>query len=102
MCSPRGVAQFGRALGSGPRGRGFESRRPDRKADILCVSAFGFTQQDIGIAPMRAGLGNHCYATPRLVYTDSAPEKMKGNYDTDSFSAGFRRDGIKWRISFQM
>lgn len=25
----RGVAQFGRALGSGLRGRGFESRRPD-------------------------------------------------------------------------
>lgn len=25
----RGVAQFGSVLGSGPRGRGFESRRPD-------------------------------------------------------------------------
>ena len=29
-CQQRGVAQFGSALGSGPRGRGFESRRPDQ------------------------------------------------------------------------
>ena len=28
----RGVAQPGRALGSGPRGRRFESSRPDKKA----------------------------------------------------------------------
>ena len=27
----RGVAQFGSALGSGPRGRGFESRRLDQE-----------------------------------------------------------------------
>ncbi len=29
FCSPRGVAQFGRALRSGRRGRVFESRHPD-------------------------------------------------------------------------
>ncbi len=29
--SHRGVAQFGSALGSGPRGRGFESRHSDHK-----------------------------------------------------------------------
>ena len=27
----RGVAQFGSAFGSGPKGRGFKSRRPDQK-----------------------------------------------------------------------
>ena len=32
----RGVAQFGSVLGSGPRGRGFESRRPDH-LDLLKV-----------------------------------------------------------------
>ena len=31
----RGVAQFGSALGSGPRGRGFESRRLDQKSGFL-------------------------------------------------------------------
>ena len=30
----RGVAQFGSALGSGPRGRGFKSRRLDHKKSI--------------------------------------------------------------------
>ena len=29
----RGVAQFGSAFGSGPKGRGFKSRRPDQKMD---------------------------------------------------------------------
>ena len=29
--SIRGVAQFGSAFGSGPKGRGFKSRRPDQK-----------------------------------------------------------------------
>ena len=36
----RGVAQFGSALGSGPRGRGFKSRRLDQnglKMSILLV-----------------------------------------------------------------
>ena len=31
--SRRGVAQFGSALGSGPRGRGFKSRHLDQKND---------------------------------------------------------------------
>jgi hypothetical protein len=35
----RGVAQLGRALGSGPRGRWFESSRPDQIP--RCRSAFG-------------------------------------------------------------
>ena len=29
--SIRGVAQFGSAFGSGPKGRGFKSRRPDQE-----------------------------------------------------------------------
>ena len=29
--SIRGVAQFGSAFGSGPKGRGFKSRRPDQR-----------------------------------------------------------------------
>ncbi len=36
ICIYRGVAQFGRALRSGRRGRGFESRRLDQK-----ISFFG-------------------------------------------------------------
>ena len=41
----RDVAQLGRALGSGPRGRGFESRHPDHpdstagRRDVACRSA---------------------------------------------------------------
>src|SRR5258708_28513825 len=44
--SSRGVAQPGRALGSGPRGRWFESNRPDHssteKARAECALAFLF------------------------------------------------------------
>ena len=37
----RGVAQFGSALGSGPRGRGFKSRHLDqKKSDVFCVALF--------------------------------------------------------------
>ena len=39
----RGVAQFGSALGSGPRGRGFKSRHLDHKKDIAflqCLFCF--------------------------------------------------------------
>ena len=37
----RGVAKFGIALGSGPRGHGFESRHSDQK-NRRCVSSAGF------------------------------------------------------------
>ena len=36
----RGVAQFGSALGSGPRGRGFKSRRLDQKKVALWCDLF--------------------------------------------------------------
>ena len=36
----RGVAQFGSALGSGPRGRGFKSRRLDQKKGCTSVQPF--------------------------------------------------------------
>ena len=43
----RGVAQFGSALGSGPRGRGFKSRHLDQKERrILRRSFFVFNQCD--------------------------------------------------------
>ena len=35
----RGVAKFGIALGSGPRGRGFESRHSDQNPQILVQEA---------------------------------------------------------------
>ena len=35
----RGVAQFGSALGSGPRGRGFKSRRLDQKKEEGCENS---------------------------------------------------------------
>ena len=38
----RGVAQFGSALGSGPRGRGFKSRRLDQKKKKVVKTAFFF------------------------------------------------------------
>ena len=39
----RGVAQFGSALGSGPRGRGFKSRHLDHKrAEGFCLPLFCF------------------------------------------------------------
>lgn len=38
----RGVAQFGSALGSGPRGRGFESRHSDQKNKGCLLTAFIF------------------------------------------------------------
>ena len=41
----RGVAKFGIALGSGPRGHGFESRHSDQKSTsiIRCLSIFTFS-----------------------------------------------------------
>ena len=33
----RGVAQFGRALGSGPRGRWFESSHSDQKSTVILI-----------------------------------------------------------------
>ena len=42
MCAYRGVAQFGRALGSGLRGRAFESRHPDSYTRISCLTGSGF------------------------------------------------------------
>ena len=36
----RGVAQFGSALGSGPRGRGFKSRHLDHKKTLLFCNVF--------------------------------------------------------------
>ena len=38
----RGVAQFGRALGSGPRGRGFKSRHSDQKKRQLSTESCRF------------------------------------------------------------
>ncbi len=35
----RGVAQFGRALGLGPRGRRFKSGRPDFLQVAICCAA---------------------------------------------------------------
>ena len=42
--SRRGVAQFGSALGSGPRGRGFKSRCLNQKAQdtVWCAVLFTF------------------------------------------------------------
>ncbi len=40
----RGVAQLGSALGSGPRGRGFESRRLDQIA-VFCEILRDFAQK---------------------------------------------------------
>src|SRR6266498_4945973 len=37
----RGVAQPGRALGSGPRGRRFESSRPDQSNQTLTAASIG-------------------------------------------------------------
>ena len=39
----RGVAQFGRALRSGRRGRGFESRRLDQKSKFDFLSSLDFS-----------------------------------------------------------
>ena len=41
----RGVAQFGRALGSGPRGRGFKSRHSDHRRRGLCIVRDDFSFQ---------------------------------------------------------
>ena len=38
----RGVAQFGSAFGSGPKGRGFESRHFDQKNSVKCLISRGF------------------------------------------------------------
>ena len=38
----RGVAQFGSAFGSGPKGRGFESRHFDTKNEATCNKASRF------------------------------------------------------------
>ncbi len=46
----RGVAQFGSALGSGPRGRGFKSRHLDQKERrILRRSFFAFSEARHGL-----------------------------------------------------
>ena len=42
----RGVAQFGSALGSGPRGRGFESRHLDQKENTHFWRVFLFAEFD--------------------------------------------------------
>ena len=36
----RGVAQFGSVLGSGPRGRGFESRHSDQKGGRFFIKIY--------------------------------------------------------------
>ena len=41
----RGVAQLGRVLGLGPRGRQFKSGRPDLGIFFFCGSGVGVTQQ---------------------------------------------------------
>ena len=38
----RGVAQLGRVLGSGPRGRGFESRHSDHQREDDAIVVFSF------------------------------------------------------------
>lgn len=40
----RGIAQFGSVLGSGPRGRGFESRYSDQKASPVRACFFHFIE----------------------------------------------------------
>ena len=40
--SSRGVAQFGSAFGSGPKGRGFESRHFDTEIRSALYGCFGF------------------------------------------------------------
>ena len=47
--SRRGVAQFGSALGSGPRGRGFKSRHLDQKnsKEFLFLAVFFATDLNI-------------------------------------------------------
>ena len=52
----RGVAQFGSAFGSGPKGRGFESRHFDTKIRSALYGCFGFLL--FGMTGFRfAGLG---------------------------------------------
>ena len=51
--SRRGVAQFGSALGSGPRGRGFKSRRLNQKiqyiADVLYFFIVSALRRDLRV-----------------------------------------------------
>ena len=49
--SRRGVAQFGSALGSGPRGRGFKSRHLDQKTTGFDLSFF-YPSRRLGISSL--------------------------------------------------
>lgn len=42
MNALRGVAKFGIALGSGPRGRGFKSRHSDHRKPLISCEIGGF------------------------------------------------------------
>ena len=47
----RGVAQPGRALGSGPRGRWFESTRPDQFSQVFPKTTYAeFGPRGVGLA----------------------------------------------------
>ena len=57
----RGVAQFGSALGSGPRGRGFKSRRLDQKNTphifVRCVFCiYNICRRDLMVERVKASL----------------------------------------------
>ena len=78
----RGVAQFGSAFGSGPKGRGFKSRRPDQeKGSSFRMVLFLITKGAMGFEAQlkKATVWPFCWAwaanpvAPNLPRLDSAP-----------------------------
>ena len=66
----RGVAQFGRALRSGRRGRGFKSRHLDQSLAMTGIVRHGFLLSELNAAggvfvlPKQVGL---CFVEPKSV-----------------------------------
>jgi hypothetical protein len=74
VCAGRGVAQPGRALGSGPRGRWFKSSRPDQTTPTR-LPRWGPRHEDVAHWPGLPGLFavRLCAGCPRTWWSRSGP-----------------------------
>ncbi len=92
----RGVAQFGSALGSGPRGRGFKSRLLDQDRAWTFVHALSwYNEQETGFEG-----GGDC-GSNRFAVEQSADKRVCRKLDNWQLSTGARRQRRKFCCVFR-
>ena len=70
------MAKFGIALGSGPRGRGFESRHSDQQKSVFCLKTKGAFLNDV----FRCAERDVCFASDVHFVRDVRLRRVSGTH----------------------